>query len=253
MNRKFNIVPLLLLSAVACAQTASVPPTPTTASTAPALDPEVRQILQQLHDRKATLKDFTAQIDYSVQHPAGDVDGAIGTAVYVDDGKLSKLAVTFTHDTDEGKKVRVRKRHFILDGKAFTMVDFKGKEFKQQLAPPEKQFNPNSLDAMIPVPIGIDVDEIAMNFEVTLLPPPPPADANVHAISVVPRVKGRFDFKRLDLFIDKKLQLPVKVVHHAVGGDVTTMTFSEIKVNAGKVDFPSTVPPTEAGWTIEIK
>ncbi|MCL2646885.1 MAG: hypothetical protein FWD61_07740 [Phycisphaerales bacterium] len=254
------VVSLLLLAAVACGQTLPAKPAtqPATrsADVATPASPEARQILQRLHDRKATLKDFTAKVDYSVEHPAGDTDGNVGSVVYSDEAlppSAPKLAAIFTGDTEDGKPVRIHARTIALDGKALTIIDFNAKDFKQQKAPPDKPFNPNSLDSPIPVPLGLDVEEVVKNFVVTVQPPASAADPNLESIRVVPRIKGKFDYKQLDITIDKKLMLPVKVVVRAVGGDVTTIKFSEPRVNTGKVEFPDTTPPKEAGWTIEIK
>ena len=244
MKNLMNIISILMLAACAGGQTLP------SENKAAEITGDARKILQKLHDRKATLKDFTAKIDYSVLHPIGDTDGMIGTAVYVDDGTIPKLAASFTHDTEEGKITRVRKRNFVLDGDAFTMIDFKGKEFKQQKALPGKPFKPNSLDAMIPVPIGLDVDEVIRNFLVTLQPS---TDPNIEILRVVPREKEKYDYKQIDITIDKKLEIPVKIVVIATNDDITTVKFSDPQINTGKVDFPDTTPPKAPGWTIEIK
>ena len=47
--------------------------------------PEVREPLQMLRDRKDTLKDFAAKIDYNVKDPRGDATGKTGTVAYLMD------------------------------------------------------------------------------------------------------------------------------------------------------------------------
>ena len=83
---------ILLLAGGAAAQTLPVQPTPglpmpdNTKNPFPVIPlvgpvtttPEIRELLQMLHDRKSTLKDLAASIDYSVDNPRGGVTGKRG-------------------------------------------------------------------------------------------------------------------------------------------------------------------------------
>jgi outer membrane lipoprotein-sorting protein len=254
MNLTAKLIPLALASAaaLACAQTTTVPAQPSATTTPTDISPEIRTLLQMLHDRKATLKDFTAKIDNSVEHIAGDKEGTLGTVDYIDDsaagGGGTKFSVHFTTDTEEGKPKYKHDRDIIFDGKTFTIVDYKVKSFHQQT--PEKPANPNSFDSELPVPIGIPPATVAQDFNVTLLPS---KDPNLATLRLVPRVKGRVEYTQLDLTIDKKLQLPIQVVSTAKGGDVTTIKFLDPQINTGKAKIASNAPPKDPGWTIEIK
>src|SRR4051812_681713 len=51
----------------------------------PPIAADVRDVLQMLHDRKNTLKEFTAKIDYSVEDKTGDTTGKQGTLSFIED------------------------------------------------------------------------------------------------------------------------------------------------------------------------
>jgi hypothetical protein len=65
----------------------------------------------------------------------------------------------------------------------------------------------------------------------------------------VPRAISKFDFKQLDITIDKKLELPIKLVQTAKGrqGDITTIKLTDIQPNTGKAKMQDLTPPP--GWT----
>ncbi len=217
------------------------------------LDPAVESLLKTLQDRRETLKDFTAKIDYSVYHPVtDDTGGKRGTLDFqIDAAKGPIFTVDFTDDTDaDGKAKRTHHQQVIFDGKNVTTKDFEPKEFMRMdvLPPGAKPGDAVTLNGPLTLPIGIRVDEVARNFEVTLLPPEAGAGPDEATLRLMPRVAGKFDFKQLDITVDKKLELPTKLVQTAKNKDVTTIKLTDIQINAGKAHMQGEDVPASEGW-----
>jgi outer membrane lipoprotein-sorting protein len=211
------------------------------------LAPEAREILQTLQDRKKTLKDFTARIDYSVEHISTDVDGKLGHVDYVDSGAgggTVQFSVDFTIDTVNGKPSHKRHSQIILDGKDLIAIDFDSKQFSKSPSPPT-----NSLESQIPLPIGLKVEDVTSNFNVEMRPAG--KDANLPTLRLTPRLKGKFEYQQLDVTVDKKLQIPVKVIVYTNRGETTTIKFIDPDINSGKAKIITPIVPDPAqGWTI---
>jgi hypothetical protein len=105
----------------------------------------------------------------------------------------------------------------------------------------------------VPLPIGLNVEEVGRNFDVTVLPAEG-GKADEVVLQLVPReeARGKFEFKKLVLTVDKALQLPVKVVGAERNGDVTTVEFSGVEVNGGKSKMVDTSLPKGGDWTIDL-
>jgi outer membrane lipoprotein-sorting protein len=217
------------------------------AAEAKPLEPEAKAILTMLQDRKKTLKDFTAKIDYSVEHISTDVDGKLGRVDYVENGaggSTPQFSVDFTTDTVNGKPSHKRHSQIILDGSNLIAIDFDSKQFSKSPSPPT-----NSLESQIPLPIGLKVDDVTSNFNVEVQPSG--KDPNLITLRLTPRMKGKFDYQQLDVTVDKKLQIPVKVIVYTNRGETTTIKFLDPDINSGKAKIITPITPNPAeGWTI---
>jgi hypothetical protein len=96
------------------------------------------------------------------------------------------------------------------------------------------------------LPIGLRVEDVAANFEVTVVPDASNADQTT--LRFVPKTTGKFDFRNLQVTIDLKLELPVKLVQTARNRDVTTITLTDVQVNTGKARMQDPAPPPGEGW-----
>ena len=104
----------------------------------------------------------------------------------------------------------------------------------------------------MPLPIGLNVEDVARNFDVTVLPS---KDADHVVLNLVPRATaaGKFDFKQLEMTVDKKAQLPVKMARTERNGDVTTVEFSEPAIDTGKSKMVDTALPSGPDWNLDLK
>ena len=249
---------MILSAAVACAQSTLPSPGPAAAPAAPGpgaaaegstastpLSPAARGVLTTLQDRKKTLKDFTANVDYSVEHVSTDVDGSLGTVDYVDTPAGPEFSIAFVKDTLNGKTTHMHERHIIYDTKNLTTIDYQAKQYNQ--APVST--SAGSLESEVPIPIGVKVDDVTHNFNVVERPS---TDPNEATLRLTPLVKGKFNYSQLDVTVDKKLEIPVKIVVYGTHGDVTTIKFTDIAINTGKAKMLDSKPPTGLEWTIHL-
>lgn len=240
-------VAFLNLAAIAQATGGAVPAGPVT------IPADARDVLTMLHDRKATLKDFAGKIDYSVTASrTGDVTGKRGTVDFVLDPTRGPIfSADFTVNTIDGKPKTAYHSQFIFDGKDFTVKDFGTKNDvmqyirKEMLPPGAKPGDAVTLNGAMPLPIGLDVNDVAQTFEVALTA----NDASQAVLKLVPRQKGKFDYTQLDVTVDKKLQLPVKLVQTAGNGDETTILLQDLKINTGAAKLANPSVPSSEGWT----
>jgi outer membrane lipoprotein-sorting protein len=220
------------------------------------LDPLARETLTMLQDRKQTLKDFQAKVNYDVMHAkTEDREGKMGTVDYLSDPKAgSTFSARFDIDTSDGTPIKKHRQDLVFDGTNVYVIDYAGKSYIRRgvLAPDAKPGDATSLNGGMPLPIGLDADEVARNFAVTILPS---SGADQVVLRLVPREesRGKFEFKKLVLTVDKKLQLPVKVLRTERNSDETTVQFSDIAINTGKSKMVDTTLPTGGDWTLDLK
>jgi hypothetical protein len=229
------------------------PPTQLPAGPAAPLSAEARQTLQVLHDRKDSLKDFTGKIDYNVEDArSGDATGKRGTIDFVmDAAKGPTFSADFSVNTADGKPKQAYHVQFIFDGRDFTIKDWglnnNTKQFVHNtlLPPGAKPGDAATLSGAMPLPIGLDVEDVARNFDVT---PVTSKDPNEAVIKLVPRDKQRFEYADLTVTLDKKQQLPVKLVQTGANGDITTILLTDLQINTGKAKLADAGTPESQGW-----
>ena len=165
------------------------------------MDPKARETLKMLQERggpQGTLKDFQAAVIYDVLHTkTEDREGKLGKVDYLMDPTLGPtFTVRFDKDTAEGVPIKNHRQDLIFDGTNVTIVDHVGKTFTRRrvLPPGAKPGAATSLNGGMPLPIGVDVEEIAKDFDVTVLPG---AAADQVVLKLVPKGDAgkRFDFR----------------------------------------------------------
>lgn len=251
-----TLLTLFLTPGVLWAQTpTSAPATATTVAS-------VMPALEMLQRRGDTLKDFTAKVRKEDKSRFGDLEIREGTAAYQKNGAVTKLGVHF--DTLRGEDFPSAKldEDMVFDGRLFVHRDPKAKTFsRQELVPEGKHFDPLKLGAgPLPLPIGQDPQEILKNFTVSL----EPVDAKqtpkgyqpedlVH-LKLIPKSEGRYAFKVADLFIDPKLELPIKVSTLSAGGAQSTVIFSDVQMNQGNPKILEIKEPEQGtGWSVTFE
>ncbi len=231
--------------------TAPVPPVPLVGPLTAA--PEALDLLKMLHDRKDTLKEFVAKIDYSVTDPRGSTTGKLGTVSYLlDPAKGPIFSTDFDRNTTKGKPSAVYHSQVIFDGIELTIKDWgldgKSKTFLRStmLPPGAKPGDAVTLKGALPLPIGLDVNDVLQTFEVTHTPSP---DPDIGQLKLIPRVGTKFEYKQLDVTVDRKLQLPITLAQTAPDDVVTTIKLTDLQINTGAAKMLDPSTPASEGWT----
>jgi len=268
----------LLLGGTMAYGQSTVVPLPTVASTtAPATtqaaparpSAEALHLLTLLHDRDATVKNFTAQVrKVDVNVRLGD-SGEIreGKAAYEKSKDVTKLGIHFEALKGDGMATVKLDESMVFDGRYFIHKDPEAKLLtKRELVPEGQHFNPLKLGAgPMPLPIGQDPEEIILDFvvtvepvDVTKLPAGYTAEdikaGKLQQLKLVPRVSGKFDFASAELLVDTSLSLPVRIATVATDSNITSLTLTNIKINPGHsaiLDVSDPLPNT--GWQVQIE
>jgi len=270
-SRTISCLALLLMASVSSAQTLpATAPAETSADYGP--------ILQLLHDRDATLTDFTANIkkeDYKLR--TAETETRTGSVNYLKDAGITKIAIHFDQYFPPDLPPKKLNQDLIFDGQfGIDREDNPGtssKIFRKQefvAAGDVGKVNPLKLGEgpfaeSLPLPIGQDPREITRNFTVALLPLDPKTDLKplsgkpedlVH-LQLVPKVKEEFTFSKLDMFVDlsPSVQLPLRIIILNRDNNMTTIDLTEIKTNRGGAPasiFVVSTPAAGSGWTVTL-
>jgi outer membrane lipoprotein-sorting protein len=229
---------------------------------APATQPAAAAIstLKMLEDRDQTLNDFSGKIRYEVYHPrTDDTEINKGDVYYSKADGVAKFAAHFALGGASGAFQKTD-RTLVFDGRWIIDSDANAKVFqKTELVPPGAKVKPLKLgEGPIPIPIGQDTQKVIHDFTVTIEPTDPKMEnaADITHLKLIPRsadLAKTYDMKTLEIWVDGKQQLPIKLRRESLDDNATTITIDKVQTNAGvpKVfDLPT--PKTTDGWDVRI-
>jgi hypothetical protein len=260
-----SIVTIALASAGTRAADTAPTSAPATAAASSEPSPDAVSILKMLEDRDQTLTDFSGKIRYEVYHPrTDDSEVNIGQVYYAKADGIAKFASHFVLGGASGAFQKIDQT-LLFDGRWLIRSDAASKVFeKTELAPPGTLVKPLKLgEGPIPIPIGQDTQKVIHDFNVTIEPLDAKLDAtDITHVKLIPRtdiLRKNYGMARLELWVSKKLQLPIKLLREdddptGQQANVTTIALDNVQTNAGvpKVfDLPT--PKTTDGWDVRIE
>jgi hypothetical protein len=268
------ILPLFVLLATASAalsQTSAPATSPTAATQAsqPSTDPAAVKILDELEAAGVKYKTIRAsKLVYEVLDPAlGEKQTRTGYVQFRRDNPADFTRFRIHFDTMQnavaGPKV-IEKKDYAFgpdeDGMQwFSIADYTNKKLTQAQYSKEKVEPLEIGTGPFPLPFGQKTANVLKCCTVTTRPvdPKDPDFARLKDtkyLRLVPRpdFKGKLNFVVLEMWIDPKLSLPIKVVSTEKNKRATTVTFEDVKLNEkmDATDFKLTRP---TGWTLEVK
>ena len=213
--------------------------------------------LQRLDQRGKTLKNFSADIRMCIHHLRTDEkDINIGKIWYQRSKGRTRFDIRFNILVVDGAIARRHADHdIVFDGRWLIDRDGAAKIFrKTRIAPPGKRFNPLKLgQGPIPIPIGQNPKVVEKEFFVSLIKPTK-KEGNLIHLRLVPRDRHAFTFRRLELWIDPELDLPVRILRIDPDSTPTLAVLTHVKINTPfHHNFHLSPPPANAGWTIDIQ
>lgn len=238
------------------------PPTP-----APATQPaptdvshEAMAILQRLEragDRYTTL---TADVTYTVeQRLTGDIETRTGTAAFQQKtaGQPAKFRIDFeTLRLGRRGPVRKQKLLYLFDGAWLSIAKYNIKQLTRvQVAAEGEDVQALRIGkGPFPVPFGQKTSDITALCEVATGPVKESAPADTDYLLIVPRKqhKDQLNFTKLEMWIDRKTDLPVKIVTADKSKNVTTVLFEKVQTTKA-IDPELFVMAKPVGWDVTVE
>jgi len=282
---------LLTLSAAVCGQTAAAPPastapskapaatttaaialavdmavsapatraSPPTTASAPAVDPAARKILDDLEQAGEKYATIQADIDYTViMKQTGDSEERTGWVAYQKeaDKAPAKFRIQFITLVQGGGAKLADKVDYAFDGQWMIVAKDRIKQMtRYQVAAPGEKVEPLRLGkGPFPLPFGQKAEDVLRLFDAKTRPPQDKDPPNTRYLKLIPLEKAdeQMDFVRLELWIDRGTNLPVKIVSEDTSKNVTTVVFKDIKTDV-KLDKGMFDLPRPFGWQVEVK
>jgi len=261
-----------LVFAVSCAaQTPTTQPAPTATqpatTTAPAVDPAVRKILDAMEAAGKTTKTIRADLTYkSHNRSLGDSQFKTGWVAYqgkqtikIGDKTITVPPMFRVHfDTSKlgvGKTVS-RKDDYAYDGKNLTVVKAKNKTITRFQLPPGNK----GADAMqlgkgpMPLPFGQKTADMIKYFVCTTRPRKATDVKDTVYLSLVPRKAHAKQLNTVSIYmwVSTKTHLPVKIVSRMKTKDDITTTFRKTVINKAIKKNLFTIPKP-FGWKLIVQ
>ena len=226
------------------------------AATRPAVDPAAMKILKDLEAAGDKHKTIRADIDYHVVMRAlGDSETRTGWVAYRKGDAKTPTMFRITFETlkqGAGRKLRARV-DYAFDGQWFTVAKHKIKTMTLfQLAAKGQRIEPLRIGrGPFPLPFGQKADDVLKYFQPTTRPPTSSDPKGTRYLRLTTRARYRksMSFERLELWIEPKTSLPVKIRSRDKSRNVTTVTFKNVKTNL-KLPADTFRIPRKLGWEV---
>jgi hypothetical protein len=229
------------------------------AGSQPAAERGVHTVLHALEQRGESVKDLKAKIEWQVlDQVINDKQVKFGELLFKRDKPRDKFLVKFTRTVVEDQVIDKPEEH-LFDGQWYTEKREATKSvIKRQIVRPGEEFDPFKLgQGPFPLPFGQKEAEILAKFQVTCVEPAKDDPANAAHLKLIPKPTAEDmaeKYKELHFFIDKKLDLPVKVVADQKDEKLVTVTFTDIRVNTAIPGSAFTVSvPDDPTWSVSVE
>lgn len=214
---------------------------PVRSQPAPDVDPDAWAILERLEEAGEKYATLRAELDYQVDsRMTGEKEARTGEVAYQrkTEKQPAKYRVLFeTLRLDEGPRM-IRKVDYIFDGRFVIRDNYKIKTRTKGEVPPK-----DAKDALkigkgpFPVPFGQKAEEVIQYLQPTTRKPDEKDPANTDYLKLVPRKGHKKDvnFVLLEMWVDRKTNLPIKIKSRDNSKNITTVIFKNIQTQS-KID-----------------
>ena len=229
----------------------------------------VRTILDQLEKAGKKYSAIRADLEYVVvNRKLGDSETRTGWIAYksaaTDNQSPAMFRIHFeTLRQEGGPKIRDRV-DYAFDGKWLTVKKHRIKQIiRYQVVADgndknEKKPEPLKLGkGPFPLPFSQQADDMLKHFHITPRPCSETTPKNTDYLKLVPReqYKKKINFVRMEMWVDRKLHLPIKIICRDYSKNVTTVKFLDISTpkDFGKADKKMFHLPRKPGWSYTEK
>jgi hypothetical protein len=231
-------------------------------ASAPATSPSerrVHEVLEQLERRGESVKDLKAKIEWQVlDRVIEDKQAKYGELFFQRAEPRDRFMVTFNKTIVEDQVIDKPEEH-LFDGQWYIEKREATKTvIKRQIVRPGEEFDPFKLgQGPFPLPFGQKEAQILDKFQVSYVEPAKDDPANTSHLKLIPKASAHDmadKYKELHFFVDKKLDLPVKVVADQKDDKLVTVVFSQIQVNTAIPGSAFTVQvPDDPTWSVTVE
>jgi len=223
----------------------------------------VDKLLYRVEQAGAKLASFQADMLYNQLQPIQDtVIIRHGRLYYQVRGETVRARINFDdflqQDTDEEEKLKPQKfdEDYVFDGLWLTASNSKTKKIDYHEISKKSRGKEDFRigNGPFPLPFAIKRKDVLKHFDVKITKADPNAPAvlkDSDHIALVPKKKSPYikDYRRLELWVSKKTALPVRISFEKELGELTTITWSNIKVNKKIRDATFKLKKPGKGWT----
>lgn len=193
-------------------------------------------ILRKLNNTTSTLKSYQCRIEYRFSQPLLQSQTVrTGTLHYLKFENRSNLRINFETLKQDEEKQQKYVEQYIFDGVWLIVIDYQIKEVKKyQLAEPNNPADAFELATNNFPVIGFSAaKDLKKDFEISLLPEQRLDSLNLVGLhlKVKPDSIYKDNYSSVDFWIDKNLNLPVRIVSHSTEGDIYEIKLLEPKIN----------------------
>ena len=233
--------PVTTQLAVNDAQSAATRRAPVRSQPAPDVDPAAWAILERLEKAGKKYATLRAELDYHVDsRMTGEKEARTGEVAYQrkTEKQPAKYRVFFkTLRLDEGPRMK-RKVDYIFDGRFVIRDNYKIKtRTKWEVSPEDAKDALKIGKGPFPIPFGQKAEDMVQYLRATTRKPIKKDPANTDYLKLVPRKGHKKDvnFVLLEMWVDRKTNLPIKIKSRDNSKNITTVIFKNIQTQS-KID-----------------
>ena len=224
---------------------------------------ELNQLLDRIEKRGRELKTFQARMLFKQKQPLIDaLTIRNGRLSYQTDSKAIRFRIHFAdflqkylEEDDESQPV-IFDEDFVFDGRWLTRRNNRAKSIQKW----EISKTPHNREIFrlgkgpFPLPFALVKSDIVREFSVKLLDLETKASEKTHHMELVPRQDSSFaeTYVRWELWISKTSFLPEQFRYETNSNEITTITWSEIKIDRPIKSAEFNLKPAGNDWTVEV-
>lgn len=209
----------------------------------------VQAVLDRLEARATSLKSYQCTLDYVFKQPLLESQTRRkGVLYYAKLDKRSYLRIDFNTLQYDEEPEQSHKEQFFFDGIWGTYVDYQSHSVqKQQVAEPNAPVDAFALvSRRVPVLGFSKIEDLQQQFEIQLTQPDAAEAASSYQLRLTAKPDSTYhdDYVTIDVQIDKKDELPTRIVAVTTEEDVHEITLAAPKINQAiaqerfTVDYP---------------
>ena len=196
----------------------------------------VEVILGRLNQAVSGLGSYQGRVEYRFSQPILESETLRkGVLYFAKCGEKSKLRINFQTLRQDDEKEQKYIEQYIFDGVWLTHIDYQIKEVKRrQLAEPNEPVDAFELAKRNFPIIGFGkTEDLEKEFEIKLQAEGKPSEFIKLHLKVRPESIYKGDYSSIDFWIDKKMNLPAKIVAVSTEEDIYEIRLLDTKVNEG--------------------